>query len=170
VQDWNGVEHFIGGVKEIIPPNTTLDRQNENKHDGADQDRHLSPESQRIVCAQLCNEIVNYKNILRRALNLNPSDVRETIEELRLQCPEMADMEEGDCALSMPDIKEKLVNTRGYRYVVMQGSYEYNTGQLETQNHYKKVEVGPNIKDESDSAVAEDLEDDDDYKLPYSGT
>lgn len=82
----------------------------------------------------------------------------------------MADMEEGDCALSMPDIKEKLVNTRGYRYVVMQGSYEYNTGQLETQNHYKKVEVGPNIKDESDSAVAEDLEDDDDYKLPYSGT
>jgi hypothetical protein len=88
----------------------------------------------------------------------------------------MVDMEEGDCKLPMPDIKEKLVNTRGYRYVVMQGSYEYNKNKLETQNHYhendgkEKEEEGKNVKDESDAAVAEDLEDDDDYKLPYSGT
>ena len=175
VQDWNAVEHFIGGQKDIIPPNSTLDKMNVNKNPQAEQDKSLSPASQRIVCAQLCNEIVSYKKILRRALNLNPSDVRETMEELRLQCPEMVDVEEGECKLSMPDIKEKLVNTRGYRYVVMQGSYEYNAKKLETQNHYSengeaKEEEGKNVKDDSDAAVAEDLEDDDDYKLPYSGT
>ncbi|KAL3797967.1 hypothetical protein HJC23_013205 [Cyclotella cryptica] len=175
VQDWNGVEHFIGGQSDIIPPNSTLAKMNVNKNPQAEQDKNLSPASQRIVCAQLCNEIVTYKKILRRALNLNPSDVRETMEELRLQCPEMADVEEGECKLPMPDIKEKLVNTRGYRYVVMQGSYEYNKNKLETQNHYyEKDEVKEgemsNVKDESDAAVAEDLEDDDDYELPYSGT
>jgi hypothetical protein len=87
VQDWNSVEHFIGGQKDIIPPNVTLDRMNVNKNPQADRDKYLSPASQRIVCAQLCNEIVSYKKILRLALNLNPSDVRETIEELRQQCP-----------------------------------------------------------------------------------
>lgn len=104
------------------------------------------------------------------ALNLKPSDIRETMEELRLQCPEMADMEEGDCKLPMPDIREKLINTRGYRYVVTQGNYEYNTGKLEMPVKVTNQEEGPRIKDESDAAIGEDLEDDDDYKLPYSGT
>lgn len=168
VDDWNNVEHFIGGVKEIIPPNSTLSRQNVNHNPQADHDKNLSPASQKLVCAQLCNEIVVYKKILNMALNLNPSDVRETMEELREQCPEMADMEEGDCKLPMPDIKEKLINNRGYRYVVAQGNYEYNAQKLEMNVHNKKKDDGPPRKDESDAAVSADLEDDDDYKLPYS--
>ncbi|KAL7474954.1 hypothetical protein ACHAWX_000047 [Stephanocyclus meneghinianus] len=114
VQDWNSVEHFIGGQKDIIPPNVTLDRMNVNKNPQADGDKNLSPASQRIVCAQLCNEIVTYKKILRLALNLNPGDVRKTMEELRAQCPEMADVKEGGCALPMPNIRSKLVDNRGH--------------------------------------------------------
>ncbi|KAL3790218.1 hypothetical protein HJC23_005590 [Cyclotella cryptica] len=115
VQDWNTIEHFIGGQKDIIPLNVTLDRMNVNRNPQAERDKHLSPASRRIVCAQLCNEIVNYKKILRLALNLDPSDVRQSMNELRLQCPEMADVEEGECELPMPDIRNKLVNNRGYR-------------------------------------------------------
>ena len=168
MQDWNSVEHFIGGEKEIIPPNTTLSKQNVNHNPQAERDKSLSPASQKIVCAQLCNEIVVYKKILRSALNLNPSDIHESMEELRKQCPEMVDKEEGDCKIPMPDIREKLINTRGYRYVVAQGNYEYNTQKLEMQVHNTKQEEGPHTKDENDAAVGMDLEDDDDYRLPYS--
>ena len=81
--DWNSAEHFIGGQKEILPRDAGLSKQNVNKDPKAERDKSLSRESQRIVCAQLCNEIVNYKKILRAALNLSPSDIRESIEELR---------------------------------------------------------------------------------------
>ena len=142
-----------------------MSRQNVNKYADAENDKSLTPASQRIVCAQLCNEIVTYKKILKLALNLNPSDIRESIEELRLQCPEIADKEERDCELEMPDIRDKLINTRVYRYVVTQDVYEYNAKKLEIQVHDSKTEVGIRTKDESDVAIAEDLEDDD-YKLP----
>ena len=169
VNDWNNVEHFIGGVKEIIPSNHTLSRQNVNHNPQADHDKSLTPESQAIICKELCNEIVSYKKILKLALNLSPSDIRETMEELRKQCPEMADKEEGDCRMPMPDIKDKLLNNRGYRYVVDGGMYKYQTQKLEMQVNNKKEEVGPrNPKDLSDAAISADLEDDDDYQLPYS--
>ena len=122
IQDWNGVEHFIGGEKEIIPPknvNTTIGVVNKSKKDS--HDKLLSEESTHIVCKQLCNEIVSYKKILRRALNLNYQEVERSMEELRETCPKYADYEEGDCPSPMPDIKEKLINTRGYEDVVMEG-------------------------------------------------
>ena len=58
----------------------------------------------------------------------------------------------------MPDIAEKLVNSRGYEFVVMQGSYSHNAKTLETEMHVeKKIE---------DTSVGEDEGDDDGYQLP----
>ena len=99
-----------------------------------------------------------YKKILKRALNLNKDDLRETLEELRQQCPEYADVKEGECPFPMPDIAEKLVNSRGYEFVVMEGSYSHNAKTLETEMHVeKKIE---------DTSVGEDEGDDDGYQLP----
>jgi len=156
INDWNGVEEFIGGKKDIIPPNQTLAVMNKSQKD--ESDKYLSDESKQIVCRELCNEIVNYKKILKRALNLNKDDLRETLEELRQQCPEYADVKEGECPFPMPDIAEKLVNSRGYEFVVMEGSYSHNAKTLETEMHVeKKIE---------DTSVGEDEGDDDGYQLP----
>jgi hypothetical protein len=115
IQDWNSVEHYIGGVKEIIPPekaNETMPVMNKSDKDA--QDKWLSEESTNILCENLCNEIVNYKKILRRSLNLNYQEVIRSIEELRVTCPKYADYEEGDCPVPMPDITAKLKRSRGY--------------------------------------------------------
>ncbi|KAL7536483.1 hypothetical protein ACHAXR_007876 [Thalassiosira sp. AJA248-18] len=120
VQDWNFAEHFIGGEREIIPPeeaNTTIGVMNKSTKDS--QDKYLSEESTLLVCRQLCNEIVSYKKILRRSLNLNYQEIERSIEELRQTCPKYADYEEGDCPFPMPDITEKLIDMRGYEDVVM---------------------------------------------------
>ena len=119
VQDWNGVELYIGGARGIIPPeraNETIGVVNKSKKDG--KDKELSEESTRIVCRQLCNEIVNYKKILRRSLNLNYLEVEGSIDELRETCGKYADYEEGECPYEMPNIQEKLINTRGYENLV----------------------------------------------------
>ena len=123
IQDWNGVEHFIGGVKEIIPPeiaNETIPVLNKSKK--SERDKWLSEESTYIMCRNLCNEIVSYKKILRRALNLNSQDVELSIEELRVTCPEYADYEEGDCPVPMPNVTEKMIDSRGYTNFVIEGS------------------------------------------------
>eukprot|EP00581_Thalassiosira_minuscula_P018243 CAMPEP_0183717972 /NCGR_PEP_ID=MMETSP0737-20130205/11371_1 /TAXON_ID=385413 /ORGANISM="Thalassiosira miniscula, Strain CCMP1093" /LENGTH=480 /DNA_ID=CAMNT_0025947451 /DNA_START=65 /DNA_END=1507 /DNA_ORIENTATION=+ len=160
IEDWNGAEHFIGGEREIIPPeeaNTTIVAVNKSKKDG--KDKELSEESTKILCRQLCNEIVNYKKILRRALNLNYAQVEQSVEELRETCPEYADVEEGECPVAMPDIREKLINTRGYEDMVMEDGYYINKEKLETTMHTKQAE---------EKMEAKELMDDDGYALPYS--
>lgn len=121
IHDWNHVEHFIGGVKEIIDPNKgneTIGVMNKSKKDQSHKE--LSEDSTKIICRQLCNEIVSYKKILRRSLNLNYQDIEESIEELRETCGKYADYEEGDCSVPMPDITEKLIVNRGYNDLVME--------------------------------------------------
>lgn len=162
VRDWNSAEHHVGGEMEIIPrgeeeANSTIKVMNKSTKDG--RDKWLSEESTRIVCRQLCNEIVSYKKILRRALNLNYQEIERSMEELRHSCPEYADHEEGDCPFPMPDIKEKLINTRGYEDMVMEDSYTVNKEKLENTMHPKRKD---------DEEEAEDLMDDDGYSLPYS--
>ena len=127
IQDWNGIEHYLGGVKEIIPPekaNETMPVMNKSKK--SEKDKWLSEESTNIICMNLCNEIVNYKKILRRSLNLNYQEVERSIAELRVTCPKYADYEEGDCPVPMPDIKEKLINSRGYEDIVLEGVSDQN--------------------------------------------
>ena len=113
------MELCLGSARDIIPPkraNETIMVVNKSKKDG--KDKELSEESTRIVCRQLCNEIVNYKKILRRSLNLNYLEVERSIDELRETCGKYADYEEGECPYEMPNIKEKLINTRGYENLV----------------------------------------------------
>ncbi len=66
------MEQCLGSARDIIPPkraNETIGAVNKSKEDGKDKD--LSEESNCIDCRQLCNEIVNYKKIMRRSLNLD---------------------------------------------------------------------------------------------------
>ena len=65
VQDWNRVEEFLGGEKEIIPPGKQLPVMNEGTKK-TEEDRYMSSKSRKIICRQLCNEIVTYKTIPKR--------------------------------------------------------------------------------------------------------
>jgi hypothetical protein len=121
IPDWNSVEHYIGGVKDIIPPekaNSTMPVMNKSTKD--QKDKWISEESTKILCKNLCNEIVNYKKILRRSLNLNYMEVEHSIEELRATCPMYADFEEGDCPVPMPNISDKLKASRGYANIAIE--------------------------------------------------
>ena len=156
VQDWNTVEHRIGGEKDTIEPDAigVMNKSTKNT-----DDKYLSEDSLHIVCRQLCNELVSYKKILRRSLNLNYQQIEESIEELRKTCPKYADYEEGDCPNPMPDITDKLINTRGYEDKVLDNSYNINKEKLEILMHPGK---------RNETAEAEDTMDDDGYSLPYS--
>ena len=115
IKDWNTIEHYIGGVHEIISgekANKTIAIMNKNSVHV--MDKELSHESTTILCSMLCNEIVNYKKILRQSLNLNYLDVQTSIDELRVTCGTYADYEEGECPVPMPNIQQKLIETRGY--------------------------------------------------------
>ena len=54
--------------------------------------RYLSPEARRLVCFYLCDEIQGYKQLLHRAINLQPRDVAISMNELRVSCPHEADV------------------------------------------------------------------------------
>ena len=82
------------------------------------------------------------------------------MEELRESCPRYADHEEGDCPFPMPDIMEKLINTRGYQDTVLEWSYNTNKEKLENMMHLEKKE--------SEELEANETMDDDGYALPYS--
>mmetsp|Transcript_27123 Transcript_27123/g.55774 ORF Transcript_27123/g.55774 Transcript_27123/m.55774 type:complete len:434 (+) Transcript_27123:74-1375(+) len=153
VDDWNGVEEYIGGEKEVIPSNHSLPVMNGSQKNP--RDKYLSKEGRKIVCRQLCNEIINYKMILRRAVNLSPADVDQSMKELRKSCPHYADIEA--CPNPMPDIEEKLINTRGYVDKVMIGSYLHNKGKLESGE--------PVTNDANDGNHTDDEFTDDGYQL-----
>ena len=158
--DWNSIEHFIGGPKEIIDPkkaNETIGIMNPSKKNY--DYKWLSEESITILCRQMCNEIVTYKKILRRSLNLNYPEIEKSITELRETCGTYADVEEGDCSSPMPDIQEKIINTRGYADIVMEGSYKFNKNELESKSHTIRQDT---------LIEAKALMDDDDFELPYS--
>jgi predicted AlkP superfamily phosphohydrolase/phosphomutase len=158
IHDWNHVEHFIGGgVKEIIDPNRgneTIGVMNKSKKDQSH--KQLSKDSTKIICRQLCNEIVSYKKILRRSLNLNYQDIEESIEELRETCGKYADYEEGDCSVPMPDITEKLIVNRGYNDLVMEKEYISQSEKLETTLHTSNTD---------EKLEAQALMDDDSYSI-----
>ena len=118
-QDWNAAEHYIGGEKDIIDvskANETIGVMNKSTKDA--EHKWLSEESTKIICRQLCHEIVAYKRILRRALNLNYPEIEKTIDELRGTCGKYADYEEEDCSTPMPDLTEKLINSEYLRCVM----------------------------------------------------
>ena len=112
IEDWNTVEHNLGGVKQVLGPNQTVLAHNNVNQASGDKLKYLSEESKTLICKKLCNEIQVYKKILRVSINLSEDQVMESIKELKESCPVEAVTD--TCLLSMPDITGKLVSSRGY--------------------------------------------------------
>ena len=86
--DWNSVEQFLGGEGETAD----FPVRNAGTHK-TDEDKHLSEEARVLICAALCDDIQSYKDILRRAVNLDAAQIDESMEDLRKSCPVEADIE-----------------------------------------------------------------------------
>ena len=65
-----------------------------------------------LICAKLCNEIQNYKKILRLSVNLSEEQVQESIDEVKSSCP--IEALSTTCHDPMPNITQKLYESRGY--------------------------------------------------------
>ncbi len=111
-EDWNSVEYNLGGVAEVLgQDNKVIAHNNVNKaSDG--KLKYLSEESKRLICAKLCNEIQTYKRILGLSINLNETQVQQSVDELMNSCPTEALA--STCDDPMPNITEKLIHSRGY--------------------------------------------------------
>lgn len=112
IEDWNTVEYNLGGEKKVLGPNQTVLAHNNVNTGSGDNQKHLSDESKTLICEQLCNEIQIYKKILRQSINLSEDQVEESIDELHKSCPVQTDAT--SCNAPMPDIRQKLLDSRGY--------------------------------------------------------
>mmetsp|Transcript_17639 Transcript_17639/g.27650 ORF Transcript_17639/g.27650 Transcript_17639/m.27650 type:complete len:452 (-) Transcript_17639:97-1452(-) len=175
VDDWNQVEQYIGGERDIITPENAqtafpvINKKNMTKDpsvriDPYSSPKYLSEESVHTLCRHLCNEIVNYKKILRRSVNLNYLQIEESITELRESCGKYADYEEGDCHYEMPDIEGKLLTFRGYVDKVRVDAVDGHRQRLEGPLPRPKWPV----EGTEDEQEEKDLVMDDDAPLPYS--
>jgi len=175
VDDWNHIEHYIGGKRDIFTPDNAefafpvINKKNMTKDPSVKYDvypspKYLSEESVEVLCRNLCNEIVNYKKILRRSVNLNYQQIEESISELRETCGKYADYEEGDCYMDMPQIEEKLMIYRGYVDKVQLQAVEGHQKRLEDPLPRPKKVIGTEEEQEEKDLVM----DDDAYPLPYS--
>lgn len=135
VDDWNSVERYIGGEPNVLS-NTTIPVMNKSNKDS--DDKWLSPKAQQIVCRMLCNEIVAYKQILRRSLNLNYMEVERSMEELKETCPKYSQYDRGDCDEPYPNIREKLIEHRGYEHIQLDRVRDMHNADLENSIHGKK--------------------------------
>lgn len=175
MNDWNQVEQYIGGEKDIITHDNAqaafpvINKKNMTKDPSVKVDpysspKYLSEESVHTLCRHLCNEIVNYKKILRRSVNLNYLQIEESITELRGSCGKYADYEEGECHYKMPDIELKLLASRGYVDKVHVQAVEGHKQRLEDPLPRPiRVEGTEDEQEEKDLVM-----DDDAYTLPYS--
>lgn len=103
VDDYNGIEHFLGGYDDVMNPSLLPEN---NVHNKNATDLYLSDESKVVLCQVLCNEIQFYKKILRSAVNLMEEDFFVSMEELKSSCPLEAMRD--DCDEDEPDITEKI--------------------------------------------------------------
>lgn len=71
----------------------------------------LGDSSKVILCHVLCNEIQVYKDIIRRAVNLNREDVTNSMEDLRKTCPKEAI--EDLCSEERPNFRNRIERMRG---------------------------------------------------------
>ena len=91
-EDWYSVErvslHYNGTIVDSNSNSTIFGKKNESVKQK--EDTLLSELAQHNLCAGLCREIQIYKMLLRRAENLSPADVEESLGELELNCPVQA--------------------------------------------------------------------------------
>ncbi|KAL9182349.1 hypothetical protein ACHAXT_013001 [Thalassiosira profunda] len=109
-EDWDGLETMFRG-KESRTNHEGFARNNVNTWSDED-DLYLSAESIGILCRTLCNEIQQYKTILRRAANIDKEQYRRSVEELAAKCP--AEAYADSCPEPSPNISVKLQRNRGY--------------------------------------------------------
>ncbi len=120
VEDWNSIEHLIGGPDNILGANQTV-LLHQNKHVTPQStgnqtifldEKYLSDESRALICEKLCNEILVYRKILTVSVNLNIEQVQQAMEEVAMSCTNEASAM--SCRSVLPDITEKLISGRGY--------------------------------------------------------
>lgn len=133
VEDWNSIEVELGGSdqEDIMgtpsEPFEMLRGYFNQGHNNADPYSYysnhfinrLSDESRMLLCEHLCNEIQIYKRILARSINLTREQYLQSLEELKKSCPKEAAMDAtmmyaSSCPLPIPDIRQKLMTSRGY--------------------------------------------------------
>ena len=87
LDDWNAMERLLGSkyVVKMLP------ERNINSYTNPD-DKYLSDDSKKLLCAYLCDEIQVYKQLLGMAVNLRSEQVDQSMQELRKTCPIQADM------------------------------------------------------------------------------
>jgi hypothetical protein len=83
-QDWQSIE--AGVLHGRQDWNISFARKT-NASPKRNEDDVLAPVAQRRLCHELCREIQTYKQILRRAVNLSPSDVEFSLHDLADNCP-----------------------------------------------------------------------------------
>lgn len=105
VQDYNSINYFLGDKPEVLK---SSDIPVNNAHAKNETELYLSPSSKETLCKVLCNEIQVYKDILKRAINLNDDDVEESIGALMKSCPKEA--EETACFEDRPNIYDKVLD------------------------------------------------------------
>ena len=106
-EDWNDIEVGLGGQAQT---NITFPR--ENSQPKQERDMILGEDERMLLCKYLCIEIQVYKDILRRAMNINDEQYEVSMSELSDSCP--IEAKETGCSFSAPDISEKLKENRGY--------------------------------------------------------
>ena len=100
VDDWISIDALLGGHDRIdeFPHQNTLNKVLEKWHAKAfDNDMFLSEEAQLYLCQALSDEIQVYKRFLKLAVNINVTQLNDSMENLREYCPAEADAEE--CAM-----------------------------------------------------------------------
>lgn len=108
VQDYNSINYFLGDKPEVLK---SSDIPVYNAHAKNETEMYLSPSSKEFLCKVLCNEIQVYKDILKRAINLNDNDIEESIDALRKSCPKEAD--DMACFEDRPNIYDKVLDYMG---------------------------------------------------------
>jgi Sulfotransferase family len=87
VEDWNSIEAYLGSSARVesFPLRNRAGNSTRWR-------RILTDEARSHLCRHLCDEIQVYKTVLHRAVNLNWTDVDESMAELRRSCPREADL------------------------------------------------------------------------------
>jgi hypothetical protein len=86
--DWNSIElDILHGDGEQGSFHSFSSFRHTNSSPKRPQDLVLSDVARERICRYLCDEIQVYKGLLQSALNLKPSDVETSMQELKMKCP-----------------------------------------------------------------------------------
>ena len=100
-EDWKAAEAVMGGDPNV---NIKFPRENSGLH-RSDDDLFLTPESKKLLCEGLCEEIQVYKHLLMLAENVSPKQKQESLAELAENCPKEAYA--SSCSDPAPEIQQQ---------------------------------------------------------------